>query len=73
MASTYDLLLMFPHAGRSRDELREGLRSLPVGNHVIFDQDIEDRTEVVRVLHGPQDVQGVLLHGDDREDGAPAE
>ena len=58
--SKYNLLLQFPRAGRSREELKEGLRSLSVRNHLIFYREIEDGIEIVRVLHGAQDFARVF-------------
>ncbi len=36
ISSKYSLLLEFPGMGRNRDELRQGLRSFPVGGYIIF-------------------------------------
>ena len=58
--SKYDLLLQFPRAGRSRNELQEGLRSLSVRNHIIFYREIEAGLEIVRVLYGVQDFAQVF-------------
>ncbi|MGJ4890949.1 type II toxin-antitoxin system RelE/ParE family toxin [Bradyrhizobium sp. HKCCYLRH3099] len=33
---TVIVLIEFPHAGRARDELQPGLRSISVGAHVVF-------------------------------------
>ncbi len=60
IASRYDLLLEHPRMGRSREEVRAGFRSFPVGNYVIFYRELEDGIEIVRVLHGAQDVSGVF-------------
>lgn len=55
-----DMLLNFPSAGRERNDLIIGLRSLPVGGYVIFYQPLEDGIEVLRVLHGSRDVPGAF-------------
>ena len=60
IVSKYNLILQFPQAGRSRNELQVGLRSLPVGSHVIFYREIEDRIEIMRVIHGSRDIQDYL-------------
>lgn len=60
IGSKYNLLLQFPMAGRSREELQTGLRSLPIEKYVIFYRATEDRIEIVRVLHGAQDIAGVF-------------
>jgi len=53
---TFDMLADAPFAGRSRDELRSNLRSFPVGNYIIFYVPLPDGVEVVRVMHGRQDI-----------------
>ena len=53
-----------PGMGRARDEIAEGLRSFPVGRHVIFYRSIPGGVEIVRVLHGSRDID-VLLQADD--------
>jgi toxin ParE1/3/4 len=46
----------YPLAGRSRDELRAGLRSLAASPQVVFYRLREDRPEIVRVLDDRQDI-----------------
>ncbi len=46
------VLAEFPQMGTSRDEIRQDLRSQPVGNYLIFYFPLEDGIGVVRVLHG---------------------
>ena len=46
--------------GHLRDELRPGVRSLPVSPHVIFFRYAGDIIEVVRILHERQDVEAEL-------------
>ena len=46
------LLAEFPGIGMQREELAPQLRSLPVGNYLIFYRAIEGGIEVARVLHG---------------------
>ena len=50
------MLVENPLAGRERRELRDGLRSFPVGNYVIFYVPLPDGVEIIRVMHGRQDV-----------------
>lgn len=54
--ATFDMLAETPFAGRDRSELRAELRSFPVGNYLIFYVPIPDGVEVVRVMHGRQDI-----------------
>jgi toxin ParE1/3/4 len=49
------LLRRRPGLGRRRDELFPGIRSLPVGNYVIFYREVAKGLEIVRVLHGARD------------------
>ncbi len=50
--------------GRQRPELRDDLRSVAVGNYVIFFQYVGDRFEVVNILHGRRDIDELF-----REEG----
>ncbi|MDA9399477.1 type II toxin-antitoxin system RelE/ParE family toxin [Bradyrhizobium sp. CCBAU 45389] len=52
----FEMLLENPLAGRERRELRAGLRSFPAGNYVIFYVPLPDGVEIVRVMHGRQDI-----------------
>ncbi|AGX86815.1 type II toxin-antitoxin system RelE/ParE family toxin [Candidatus Symbiobacter mobilis] len=45
-----------PKMGRARDELSPGIRSLPFGRYVVFFEPLPDGIDVVRVLHGSQDI-----------------
>lgn len=47
-----------PLMGRKRPEiLEEGIRSFPAESHVIFYIALEDGIELVRVIHGSQDLE----------------
>ena len=48
-------LLAWPEAGRQRDELLPGLRSLPVTSHIVFYRIMSAAVEIVRVLSGYRD------------------
>jgi len=50
------MLMENPLAGRERRELRTGLRSFAVGNYVIFYIPLPDGIEIIRVMHGRQDL-----------------
>jgi toxin ParE1/3/4 len=54
------LLADAPGIGRSRAELFPGLRSLPVGNYVIFYCQVSTGIEIVRVLHGARDIEALF-------------
>ena len=53
-----------PGLGRRREELAAGLRSFPVGRHVIFYLQVQDCLRIVRVLHGARDVDAVFADPD---------
>jgi len=40
-----------PDIGKERDNLRKGLRSHPVGSHVIFYESTSKRLTIMRILH----------------------
>lgn len=56
IGDTFEMLVANPLAGRERRELRAGLRSFPVGNYVIFYIPLPDGVEIIRVMHGRQDI-----------------
>jgi toxin ParE1/3/4 len=49
-----------PFAGRSRNELRSGLRSLVAAPHVIFYRVADDIPEIIRVLDGRRDIEEIF-------------
>lgn len=49
-----------PMMGRARPGLAPDLRSLPFRRYVIYYLPLHDGIDVVRVLHGARDVDGVL-------------
>jgi toxin ParE1/3/4 len=51
-----------PMAGRSRDEVRVGLRSLATEPHVVFYRIRAVRPEIVRVLDGRQDIEDLFAN-----------
>jgi toxin ParE1/3/4 len=53
-----NLLAAQPLIGRSRDELRPGIRSTVVGQYVLFYRVTDAAVEVVRFLHGSRDIAG---------------
>jgi toxin ParE1/3/4 len=54
------LLLDRPLAGRTRDEVRSGLRSIAAAPHVVFYRVNSDATEIVRVLDGRRDLDEIF-------------
>jgi toxin ParE1/3/4 len=56
----FRVLATQPMMGRVRDELAPGVRSFPFGRYVIFYMPLDDRIDVVRVLHGARDIDAVF-------------
>ena len=54
------LLADNPKMGRTRNELRAGLRSWPIGNFLICYRLLDDDIEIVRVLHGARNIAAIL-------------
>jgi toxin ParE1/3/4 len=50
----------FPSAGRTRDEIRAGLRSLASTPQIVFYRLNNGRPEIVRVLDGRQDIEEIF-------------
>lgn len=57
-------LARFPKMGRARNELGASLRSFPVGNYVIFYREVSKGIEIIRVLHGARDIEGIISSGE---------
>ena len=55
-----------PFGGRTRNEVRPGLRSFAATPHVVFYRVVDDRPEIVRVLDGRQDIEAEFV-GPERE------
>ena len=56
IVAKFPKLAAWPEIGRQREELSPRLRSLVVGQHVIFYRPMENGIEIVRVLHGARDL-----------------
>jgi toxin ParE1/3/4 len=56
IGTVYEMLVRNPLAGRRRPDLGEDLHSFAVGNLVIFYRPRSYGIEVVRVIHGRQDI-----------------
>ncbi len=44
-------LTSFPEEGKSRDEIRVGLRSIVYISHIVFYRILSDHIRIVRILH----------------------
>jgi toxin ParE1/3/4 len=56
----FQLLGRNPYAGKSRDDLRPGYRSFPVGQYVVFYRLAEPGIQIMRVLHGKRDLDALF-------------
>lgn len=54
------LLASATSIGRQVDDLGQGLRSLPVGNYMIFYRQARGGIDIVRVLHGARDIASLF-------------
>ena len=57
IAEVIALIEDHPFAGRARNEVRPGLRSIAATPHVVFYRALNDTPEIVRVLDGRQDIE----------------
>ena len=55
LVSYFPTIASMPDMGRQRKELETRLRSVPIGNYVVFYCPIQSGVEIVRVLHGARD------------------
>lgn len=51
-----------PYIGRRRDDLRHGLRSVPVGAYLIIYRVDNSDVRILHVLHGRRDLTNLLSH-----------
>ena len=49
-------LTEFPNEGKSRGEIKQGLRSIVFVSHIVFYRVLSDHIRIVRILHQSQDV-----------------
>jgi toxin ParE1/3/4 len=56
ITDTFDLLLAMPLAGRARPEFGENLRSIVVGNYVVFYRALSGGIEILRVINARRDI-----------------
>jgi toxin ParE1/3/4 len=50
-----------PEIGRPRDEIQVGLRSFPIGNHIIYYRLRGPRLHISRVIHGNRDQRAAFF------------
>ncbi len=59
LRSKCQVLADSPFAGRARPEIRHELRSFPVKRYVILYRVLDDFVEIVSVVHGSRDIEGL--------------
>ncbi|MBD6620002.1 type II toxin-antitoxin system RelE/ParE family toxin [Komarekiella sp. 'clone 1'] len=61
-------LAKFPQMGEGRENLAFSLRSFPVGSYLIFYRTLDGGIEIVRIIHGSQDIEQIFKEVEDIED-----
>ncbi|MFQ4144497.1 type II toxin-antitoxin system RelE/ParE family toxin [Chlorogloeopsis sp. ULAP02] len=61
-------LAKLPQMGERRENLAISLRSFPVGNYLIFYRTIYEGIEIVRIIHGSQDIEQIFQEVEDTDD-----
>ncbi|REJ89134.1 MAG: type II toxin-antitoxin system RelE/ParE family toxin [Planctomycetota bacterium] len=68
IVETFKTIAANPGIGQSCDHLREGLRVFPAKepaqNYIVFYYEATDCIEIIAVLHGARDWQGMLGRGE---------
>jgi toxin ParE1/3/4 len=54
------LLARQPYMGRARPELAYNLRSIALARYMIFYRPSSNGVEIVRILHGSRDIEGLF-------------
>lgn len=50
------MLAKNPDLGKNRDDVKEGYRSFPEGQHIIFYRQVKDKIEILGIPHQSMDV-----------------
>jgi plasmid stabilization system protein ParE len=53
----------WPEYGRAREDVRKGLRSVPLGRYLVFYRPTRDAIELFRVLDERRDVEAIFSDG----------
>jgi toxin ParE1/3/4 len=65
IAKAIALIEQHPFAGRSRNELKLGLRSIAATPHIVFYRVIVDAVEIARILDGRRDIDAIFAIPDE--------
>lgn len=68
LRTTFPKLAKFPQMGKERPELAAYLRSFPVKSYLIFYRPMDEGIEIVRILHGSQDIEGIFHNLENTDD-----
>lgn len=60
LESGFEQLIVNPELGRTRNDIKTGLRSISRSSHIIFYRLMSDHVKIVRVLHGSRDMINFL-------------
>lgn len=68
-----DGILLFPHAGRARDDVRPGMRTSTYKKRTLVAHEVDESSgelvvNIVGVFHGGQNWEAALSAGEDSED-----
>ena len=56
LTAAFEMLVENAEAGRERPELKDGIRSFPQGNYLIFYRRWAGNIAIVRIIHGGRDL-----------------
>jgi toxin ParE1/3/4 len=59
-----DALTAFPFSGRSRDELKPGLRAVVASPYVVLYRVSDESVEIMHIVHGRRDIAAVVADDD---------
>jgi toxin ParE1/3/4 len=62
ITDTFLQLSKHPNLGRSRDDLRFGLRTIAVGSYVVIYRIDGNNVRILHVVHGRRDLRSVIRH-----------
>lgn len=58
--NVFNKLISNPKIGKQRNEIKLGLRSIPIGEHVVFYRLMKNHIRIVRVLYSKKDLPNSL-------------
>jgi toxin ParE1/3/4 len=61
-------LAKFPQMGQGCDYLAASLRSFTVGSYLIFYRILDEGIEIVRIIHGSQDIEQIFKEVENTEE-----